>query len=66
VLIRYDGERIYRPSDLGRLSRTGKRGEPVTLEYSRKGQRFRVTVPRGPLGPAFETRTETPSAPVEP
>jgi hypothetical protein len=66
VLISYDGERVYRPADLARLSRSGQRGAPVVLEYSRKGQVLRATVPRGPLGPAFEMRLEPPSAPVTP
>ncbi len=50
VVLRYGAARIFAPDDLVTETRGGTAGEVVRVEVLRQGQRFEVTVPRGPLG----------------
>ena len=50
VVLGYADGRVFRPGDLQDATRTGTRGEPVTLVAERDGRSVTVQVPRGPLG----------------
>ncbi|MBW2273559.1 MAG: PDZ domain-containing protein [Deltaproteobacteria bacterium] len=60
VVLRYEGERIYRPRELQRASRKGVEGEVVRLEVLRHGSRISVTLARGPLGVRMEASSMSP------
>jgi len=54
VVLRYEDERIFRPGELQRASRSGAVGEVIRLEVLRDGSRISLTIPRGPLGVRME------------
>lgn len=49
-VISYDGERVFYPRELKRLTGEGDRGRPVELRVVRDGELIRLFLPRGPLG----------------
>lgn len=50
VIVRYSGQRVFRPDEFKRATTIGQFGTPVTLEVLRDGVLYRFSVPRGPLG----------------
>ncbi len=50
LIVRYGDARLFAPNELVDETRSGTAGETVQLEIIRSGQRFEVSVPRGPLG----------------
>lgn len=62
VILRYDGERIYKPPALIRGTLGGSLNETIEVEVeSRDGTRSTVTLPRGPLGIRLGRRTVQPA-----
>lgn len=50
VVVSYDDERIFSPSELRDATIGGEAGALTPVEVLRDGRRMRLTVPRGPLG----------------
>ncbi len=50
VIVRYDGERVFEPDDIKRLSESGEPGERVEVKIHRDGREIEMRVERGPLG----------------
>ena len=50
VVLGYADGRVFAPGDLQDATRSGTRGEPVTVLAERDGRNVEVQVPRGPLG----------------
>jgi membrane-associated protease RseP (regulator of RpoE activity) len=64
AIVRYDGERIFKPPTLIRGTLAGRLNETVEVEIERQdGTRTTVTLPRGPVGVRLGRRTVEPSAP---
>jgi len=64
AIVRYDGERIFKPPTLIRGTLAGRLNETVEVEIERPdGTRTTVTLPRGPVGVRLGRRTVEPSAP---
>ncbi len=59
-VLRYDGERVYVPRQLQRLTQEGEPGEWVEVEVLRRGQVERLFVRRGPLGVQLEASSQPP------
>ncbi len=49
-ILRYDGSRVFRPSELWRAEAAGRPGEIVRVEVLRGGSLVTLSVGRGPLG----------------
>jgi membrane-associated protease RseP (regulator of RpoE activity) len=63
AIVRYDGERIFKPPTLIRGTLAGRLNESVEVEIQRPdGTRTTVTLPRGPVGVRLGRRTVEPSA----
>ena len=62
IILRYDDQRVFDPFQLRSATSAGRRGESVPIELLRKGQRLRVTVPRGPLGVKLRAERNPPLA----
>lgn len=64
AIVRYDGERIFKPPTLIRGTLAGRLNETVEVEIERQdGTRTTVTLPRGPVGVRLGRRTVEPTAP---
>ena len=50
IIVRYNNRRIWNARDLQTSTSRGVRGETVTLEIERDGQRITLRAERGPLG----------------
>lgn len=59
-VISYDGQRVFYPRDLKRLTGAGERGRSVELRVRRDGDVVRIFVPRGPLGVQLARDTRPP------
>ena len=59
-LISYDGQRIFRPSEIKRLTSQGDRGEWVEVQVQREGEPRRFFVLRGPIGAQLDFRSRPP------
>jgi hypothetical protein len=60
VIVRYDGERIWKPGSLIQGTLGGRLNETVELEVERGGSRERVSLPRGPIGVRLGRRSVEP------
>jgi len=56
TIIRYDDTRIFRGSEMQRLSTDGKLGESVPVDVLRNGEIVRLYIDRGPMGFGLEHR----------
>ena len=64
MIVRYDGERIFKPPALVQGTLAGKLNETVEVEIEgADGRRSTLTLPRGPIGVRLGRRTAEP-APV--
>ena len=62
AIVRYDGERIFKPPTLIRGTLAGTLNETVEVEIERAdGTRATVTLPRGPVGVRLGRRTQQPA-----
>ncbi|MFK7892992.1 MAG: PDZ domain-containing protein [Granulosicoccus sp.] len=61
LILSYASERVFSTSDLQSATRSGQRGELVTIRYQRDGQILSVDVPRGPLGITLNASRREPS-----
>jgi S1-C subfamily serine protease len=63
AIVRYDGERVFKPPTLIRGTLAGRLNETVEVEIERAdGTRATVTLPRGPVGVRLGRRTVQPAA----
>ena len=60
VVIGYADGRVFEPGDLQEATRSGTRGEPVSLLAERDGRTVEVQVPRGPLGVTLDRMRREP------
>lgn len=56
VIIRYDDTRIFRGTEVQRLSSQGRIGESIPVEVLRNGEILRLYIDRGPMGFGLEHR----------
>lgn len=61
TILSYGGERVFSPTDVRDLSRSGRAGETVQVEVAREGSITTLAVPRGPLGLMLIPQREPPS-----
>ena len=62
VVIRYDGERCFEPSDVKRLSEAAEPGKLVELWIRRDGEEIQLDVEGGALGVRYFPSKETPTS----
>lgn len=60
VITRYDGERVFEPADVKRLSEAGEPGKTVALWIRRGDEDIELVVASGPLGVRYFPARETP------
>ena len=60
VVLGYADGRVFAPGDLQDATRSGTRGEPVTVLAERDGRTVEVQVPRGPLGVTLDRMRREP------
>jgi len=60
VILSYDDRRVFRPSELKRMTTAGTAGESVPVEVIRQGRQISLRVPRGPLGVFMREETLEP------
>ncbi len=61
-ILRYDGERLFKASELVRATTEGRKGESIVVELLRNGQPLRIYLPRGPLGIRLRAERRPPLA----
>jgi len=59
-ILSYDDRRVFRPMELKQATTEGKAGERVAIEVWRDGSRFRVWLPRGPIGIRMDQQRRPP------
>lgn len=59
-VIFYDRERIFRPSEIKRLTTEGSKGDFVEIQVVRGGELMRFFLPRGPIGAQLHFRVSPP------
>jgi predicted metalloprotease with PDZ domain len=60
LILSYDQQRIFSPSELRDSTTTGTAGDTTALSVLRNGHEVQVDVPRGPLGVRVDFATEQP------
>jgi S1-C subfamily serine protease len=60
VLVRIDGQRIYTPDEVRRVSRDQDAGDMVSIEVLRDGRRIQAYIPRGPFGISMDSDSVRP------
>ena len=60
VFLRYDDERIFDGEALQAATAAGELGQTVALDVERRGERFRLYPPRGPLGVGLRVERKQP------
>ena len=59
-VIFYDEKRIFRPSEIKRLTTEGSKGDFVEIRVVREGELMRFFLPRGPIGAQLQFRVSPP------
>lgn len=63
LVISYDGQRIFDPSELRDATIGGEVGELTPVEVIRNGRRTRLMIPRGPIGVRVDLTSAEPQRP---